>query len=148
MNFIKSTHIAVLFVIEEKKGVSTKGGPQFLRCLHTKEKQLKKSDESRHVDRYFKNKIVHFLLSISFIHFLPSKEESKVTQQRKKQQHQQKPGWWHFWERPDESTDSFTAKETEKPQQIQVYDINNSVYMLVWIPLDLRGIMTLHHWNN
>lgn len=74
MNFIKSTYIAVLFVIEEKKGVSTKGGPQFLRCLHTKEKQLKKIDESRHVDRYFKNKIIHFLLSISFISFQVKKK--------------------------------------------------------------------------
>lgn len=69
MNFIKSTYIAVLFVIEEKKGVSTKGGPQFPRCLHTKEKQLKKSDESRQID------ILKIKPSIFFypFHLFPSK---------------------------------------------------------------------------
>lgn len=149
MNFIKSAYIAVLFVIEKKKGVSTKGGPQFLRCLHTKEKQLKKSDESRHVDRYFKNKIIHFLLSILFISFQVKKKAKESYTTREKNINNNK-----------NQADDISGKDLmsqliplmqRKPRNLNRYRcmiLITLLYKLVWIPLDLREIMMLHHWNN
>lgn len=146
MNFIKSAYIAVLFVIEKKKGVSTKGGPQFLRCLHTKEKQLKKSDESRHVDRYFKNKIIHFLLSILFISFQVKKKAKESYTTREKNINNNK-----------NQADDISGKDLmsqliplmqRKPRNLNRYRcmiLITLLYKLVWIPLDLREIMMLHH---